>query len=311
MNFQQAAPLIDFSSALAGKQAQAPARPFPGIRATHAEVSQQLRNRLQATLELEEILNIFLAASQRLIAVQGLQFAHKAQQINLSVGQFAQPASFHVEYQLELQGEVLGELSFFHQHRPDENELVSLESLCAALVFPLRNALKYYAALHAAQHDPLTGVRNRASLQSILDRDMQSAHRMQQPLSVIMFDVDHFKKMNDTYGHVAGDKVLVEVAKMIEGRLRSMDAVFRYGGEEFCISLPNTDAHQAQLVSERLRQAVENLTVNFEGHFIRLTASLGVAVLQPGEQQQNFLQRADQALYEAKNSGRNQVCLAH
>lgn len=310
MILQHAAPLFDFSSALAGRLVQSPAPALVDVRPSHAEVSQTLRNRLQSTLELAEIMDIFFQVSQQLVAYQGLQFHHHEQHVAVEAGQCQGVAAFRADYQLELQGQQLGVLSFQHHQELTENELVSLESLTASLVFPLRNALKYHAAVHAALHDPLTGVRNRSSLASTLGRDMDAARRMQQPLAVLMLDIDHFKHINDTYGHAGGDQVLVEVARLISSRLRSVDAVFRYGGEEFCISLPNTDAAQARLVAERLRLALEQLNVEFNEQNIQLTASLGLAMLNPAEAQDHFIQRADAALYHAKHSGRNRVCMA-
>ncbi len=310
MILQQAAPLFDFSSALAGRLPRPAAPSLADIRPSHAEISQVLRNRLQGTLDLAEILDIFYTVSQQLVAFQGLQFGNAHQHIAHQSGRVEAQPVFRMDYNLELKNEQLGMLSILHSAPLSENELVSLESLTANLVFPLRNALKYHAALHASLHDPLTGVRNRSSLRPTLERDMETARRMQQPMAVIMFDIDHFKLINDTYGHAGGDKVLVEVARLISARLRSVDAVFRYGGEEFCISLPHTDAAQASLVAERLRHAIEQLEVEFDQQIIRLTASMGMAILAPAEQQDDFIQRADNALYSAKHSGRNRVCLA-
>ena len=159
--------------------------------------------------------------------------------------------------------------------------------------------------------DGLTGIPNRRNFDEFFQRAWRQAMRDTSPLSCIMIDIDHFKAYNDTYGHHAGDDCLIRVAKALEASsVRPGDLVARYGGEEFVVVLPDTDASGAQRVAERMRQEIEGLALPHAGSSVGqfVTLSLGVATLDaPGIRPEDLLQAADQALYEAKRSGRNQV----
>ena len=162
----------------------------------------------------------------------------------------------------------------------------------------------------AAILDGLTGVFNRKHLEERLALELDFALRHDAPLSVVILDVDHFKKVNDTYGHLAGDAVLKSVASLVSSLLRSSDLVGRYGGEEFVVVARGTVAAAAVELAERLRQAASELTIAFEGHQIRVTASAGVASLAccgPTRDRATLLGIADRRLYAAKEGGRNRV----
>jgi len=155
--------------------------------------------------------------------------------------------------------------------------------------------------------DQLTGAYNRRFLDSRLAEEVKRHARYDRPLSVIMLDVDFFKKVNDQYGHEAGDRVLAEVAGRLSASIRKTDCLVRYGGEEFCCILPETALDNARLLAERFRQAVEQLAIAAGESELRVTISLGVARLEGGDTPASFLKRADEALYDAKQGGRNQV----
>ena len=158
--------------------------------------------------------------------------------------------------------------------------------------------------------DVLTGVHNRRYFNKIFDIEWKRASREEYPLTLIIIDLDHFKKINDTYGHLAGDDFLKEVAKLLKMTFkRSTDAVMRYGGEEFAILLPGTDSQNAFLLSESLRKKVETLSVIYEGFKIQATISLGIATCKPNykDSGEALIIDADEALYKAKENGRNQV----
>lgn len=159
--------------------------------------------------------------------------------------------------------------------------------------------------------DGLTGLFNRRRLDEVLCRYISRAEFEGTPVSVVMTDVDHFKQFNDTYGHAAGDLVLFEVAKVLRERCRPSDFVARYGGEEFTVVLPGATAPDAWIVAERLRCAVESLELAAGEHPLpRVTISLGIAEARIGEADAAVLRRADQALYDAKESGRNRSRIA-
>ena len=160
--------------------------------------------------------------------------------------------------------------------------------------------------------DDLTGMANRRYLMESLRGHVQLATRHDFALSALMIDLDHFKKINDTHGHLTGDNVLVETARIIRSGLRETDLAGRYGGEEFCILLPHTMIEGAQVVGERIRETVADKEFKTdEGEGFRVTCSVGVAQLPTtGGTPDILLELADQALYGAKDSGRNVVVLA-
>ncbi len=153
--------------------------------------------------------------------------------------------------------------------------------------------------------DELTGVANRRAFQYELSRRMTEWHRQETSLSMILVDIDHFKKFNDTYGHQAGDSVLREVARAIYAAVREVDLVARYGGEEFSVILPNTTLADAKEAAERVRSVIEASRFEYEGFKLRLTVSVGVAHVRAGEDSDSFIQRTDAALYASKEAGRN------
>ncbi|TQV87589.1 transporter substrate-binding domain-containing diguanylate cyclase [Aliikangiella coralliicola] len=154
--------------------------------------------------------------------------------------------------------------------------------------------------------DPLTNVYNRLKMDEAFTQEIEKSKRYHSPLSVIMLDVDHFKNINDEYGHVVGDGVLKKIAQTIQSNLRTNDFLGRWGGEEFLIICPSTDIDKAQLVAKKLRSTLANTEFSPLG---KVTASFGVAGWENGESQESIISRADSALYRAKDSGRNKVCI--
>jgi diguanylate cyclase (GGDEF)-like protein len=159
-----------------------------------------------------------------------------------------------------------------------------------------------------ARTDPLTGVSNRLHLFEFAKHEFAVAKRYQRPLSVVMIDVDRFKQVNDSSGHAVGDHVLVLVAEAIRVGLRGADLAARYGGEEFLALMPGTDAIQARVAAERIRERVAAVVVDDENHTTSVTASIGVASVRRDDASIDAaIQRADEALYAAKEAGRNRV----
>ncbi len=171
----------------------------------------------------------------------------------------------------------------------------------------LRDALRAQSV-----KDPLTGLYNRRYLEETLDREIRRAIRSEQPLSILMLDLDHFKRINDTYGHQGGDAVLRETAQFLIRSIRAEDVVCRYGGEEFVVILPTANLRSAKTRAERLRSRLRELTVRHQGHSLaNITTSIGVATLPiHGADPKTLLHAADAALYRAKHEGRDRVVLA-
>lgn len=284
-------------------------QPFPPPRrpTTVAQLRQQLGLQLQTSLEPERILSVFFREIQRLVPLDALHYRHDTADLRL---EFGQRGHHSVSYSLSHEGEHLGELVFRRNQRLSEEELGQLESLLATLLYPMRNALLYRAATRSALRDPLTQTGNRIAMDQTLQREIDMARRHLNPLSLLMLDIDHFKHINDTHGHAAGDDVLREVAAVIKAQLRNVDMVFRFGGEEFLILLSNTSREAAAVVGERLRKATQAQDYWADGKRIELTVSLGCSTLLAAESAESLLRRADNALYVAKREGRNRLAMA-
>lgn len=161
-----------------------------------------------------------------------------------------------------------------------------------------------------ATTDPLTGLKNRRSFEVIMQDSMVNVDKFDESLCLVMADIDHFKKINDNYGHIFGDKVLKSVSSLLLANVKGKDSVARLGGEEFAILLPETSLEFAGIVAENLRFAIESArikTIKTGKTLDKLTVSMGVTTYHKGESTEEFIDRADKALYESKNSGRNRI----
>ncbi|MEZ4742252.1 MAG: GGDEF domain-containing protein [Bdellovibrionota bacterium] len=174
---------------------------------------------------------------------------------------------------------------------------------------------KYKVKATESITDPLTGLFNRGYLNSYLPMHIETMMKYpsdakQRNICLVMIDIDHFKKCNDTYGHLAGDEVIQYVASVLKNKLRKTDMVYRYGGEEFLAILPASDLEGAKVAAEKVRREVENSIVEFEGTKITTTVSIGVAKIELGrENATDTIARADAALYHSKDNGRNRVSI--
>ena len=169
----------------------------------------------------------------------------------------------------------------------------------------LTKALEHIS--HLAQHDELTGLANRRHMLECMEAERLRSHRTGRPLLLALLDLDHFKNVNDTHGHAAGDQVLQAFVGSVQAMVRGTDVLARWGGEEFVLMLPETDAAGAEELLEHLRHAVQALEVPVDGQTLRITVSIGLAAGRPGETVAQTLDRADQAVYQAKAWGRNRV----
>ena len=179
----------------------------------------------------------------------------------------------------------------------------------------LKNALSKLSEAHIILKelttiDPVTGIRNRQYFEEVFDQEWRRAIRQSYPISMMVLDIDYFKRVNDTYGHLAGDESLRAVAATIDGLFnRPSDVVARYGGEEFVVVLPYVNAEHAEAKAEQVRKHIENLAIKADGHQISLTLSIGWVSVTPkeGMTSRSLVASADKALYEAKGGGRNRV----
>ncbi len=273
----------------------------PDIR---PEVLLRLSGKLQTTLDVSQIIEIFFKQAKTVVPIDGIYYEFTKHNLILSQGKLAPHTA---RYTLRTSDNFMGSLCFHCRRKIKEYELANLEGLMSALVYPLRNALQYKEALDTAYRDPLTGAGNRVALDKTLERDICLAKRHKQNLSILMMDLDHFKQVNDTYGHSMGDRVLQQSVKTIEHCIRQTDICFRYGGEEFLILLNNACKEGAAEIAKRICEGIEQMQFPHQKGTLKITTSIGLASMRDDDYAQTLIDRADSMLYAAKNQGRNKV----
>lgn len=204
-----------------------------------------------------------------------------------------------------------GTVSLFMSHKAEKNHARHVDSvklLSQALAVAFNNIEMYEKVEELSNVDGLTGLQNRRSFQTTIDRMVAEASRNRQPLSLIMLDIDHFKKVNDTYGHKAGDEVIRFMARILKGSIRKVDIAARYGGEEFVLVLHNTPLQGAYELAEKLRKNIQDSRVLADGSNLSITSSFGVSVFTDlAKNGGELVKTADTALYFSKENGRNCV----
>lgn len=270
------------------------------VNLNHYDISSAL----QTTLEFTKLIPIFCGKIESMIPHSAFVYTNAEFELEIKSGVFTRHSC---TYALKVEDQHLGELKLMRNHRFSDSEIELLETLLCCLIYPLKNATLFHQALKMAYTDPLTQTNNRASFNDSVKREMSLAARHGKNLSIIFLDIDHFKAINDQHGHECGDITLTAVAKWVKESLRSSDAVFRFGGEEFVILLSDTDLAGAKLLAERIRATIESHTIAHDMAAIKVTASLGVSTLHADDTGDTFIKRADEAMYKAKKSGRNRV----
>ena len=226
--------------------------------------------------------------------------------------QLDEPSERAIGFPLIVAGNGLGVLGVRPKHGVFESDRRRLiEAAASLLAVSVKNAQLFREVRDNSVKDPLTGCFTRMHTLDMIDAELRRARRSQSPVSMIMFDLDHFKDVNDRYGHLCGDAVLSAVGRRMKEVLRGSDLKCRYGGEEFLVLLPETPLHGARRVAETLRREIAERPVPWAGEGLTITASFGLAQTIPGEVNvQAVIARADQALYRAKDDGRNCVRIA-
>jgi len=268
----------------------------------------QLTDLLARNLEVARVLQVFSNEIGLLVPHSGFSFESRRFHHALRVGVTEQHS---LTYHLTVDQMKLGDFSVYRNKPFGSNEVCQLEDLLCALVYPLKNALMYHAALVSARHDPLTGAFNRGAMDQLLEREVSLAQRHQLDLSLLMVDLDGFKQINDRLGHAAGDEVLRQVADTISHRLRDSDVLCRYGGDEFVVVLPQTSREGSIEVAQRVLDGIRRLILQEDLQGFALSASLGLASLKPKEGREQLFARADQAMYQAKQQGKDQMVTVH
>lgn len=197
-------------------------------------------------------------------------------------------------------------------YRLGKDQVETFRSAVTHLGLALRNALMFKEVKLRADRDGLTRIYNRHSFDERLVYEIKRRRRYNHDLSLLMVDLDHFKSVNDTYGHKAGDMVLKKVGEILTETFRGTDLAARYGGEEFVVLLPHTTEKDAWCLAERVREAIQSCEFEFDGQSFAVTASIGVASVEAGAltKDDDLILKADKALYEAKHNGRNMVVVS-
>lgn len=262
----------------------------------------RLTEKLSRSLDVREIIHWFFEELRQDIPVGSIKYSRESIDLEVRLGQIGESS---LDFSLQHLGQSLGEISISRARAFTPREIEHARELIKAMYYPLRNAGMYQLALRSAYQDPLTQVMNRASMEQALPREIGLAQRHGAPLVLLVIDVDYFKSINDTYGHLVGDQVLCKVAQVIQDCLRSTDLVYRYGGDEFVVCLPSTPLDSAVEVAERIRQTTCSADMGVEGVSVGLT--IGATEVGPSCTLNSAFERADMALFEAKRRGRNCV----
>lgn len=259
---------------------------------------------LQKNLAIEPLLQTLFSDLKQDLHLTGLYYYHRNEKLEIELGK---RKSHHCEYRLSNEGRYLGDLKLSRAEKFSSAEVNQIEAILSIVIYPLSNALQYHQALQSALTDSLTGAGNRIAMDTALYREKEVAKRYEQPLSIAMIDVDHFKQINDQYGHAAGDAVLQELVQRLAKNSRCADMIYRYGGEEFVILLTKTPLLGANIITERLRSLIADKPFHHKQQAINVTVSIGLITLNTEDDLHTLLDRADAALYQAKHQGRNRV----
>ncbi|MEW6444928.1 MAG: GGDEF domain-containing protein [Pseudomonadota bacterium] len=298
-----------------------PLRELRALRAANAsaELEQRrqqailrLARQLPSALEIEPMLMMFASSVQGAIPFDGLRFDGEcpgAFQGHQHVF-WGEDARNHAEYRLSVNDEPMGRMTFMRDRPFSGEELEVCEDLLAYLLYPLRNAMLYQHTLKLATVDPLTGIGNRLAFDQALARELARLERHGGGLSLMLLDMDGFKQVNDAHGHPVGDALLKQFAGVLSATARATDMVFRFGGDEFAILMPETGEDGALRMMERLREVMSAAPLAHGNLFIPLRGSMGVAHWMPGEGVSRMIERADAALYEDKRQRRQVVAVA-
>jgi diguanylate cyclase (GGDEF)-like protein len=219
----------------------------------------------------------------------------------------------HLTLPLTVEGEILGciSLNSDQSNAFDAQDLQFLSVIGYQMAATLKHFQRFSSIKNIAIYDTLTGLYNRRYFEERLGMDAQKSFYGGTPLSLVMVDIDHFKKVNDTFGHTEGDQVLCKISSLLKSSVRKKDTVARYGGEEFILILPETGLEASFVIAERIRRLIENTLFEVGQAQVNLTVSMGISNFPShrAKSKEELIKMADQALYDAKRGGRNKVCI--
>lgn len=277
-----------------------------------AERLLSLHERLLGSVTVNLLLERFLGWAETHGMFEGLTYTvdEPGDSMSLTLGQ---TRPYKATYRLVLENLSLGTLTLMRRQRFSETELLIMERAYIYLCHYLKMVLDLQSYQQQAMHDGLTGLLNRKSLDARLAQELNKAKRHGTSLSIMLIDVDHFKDLNDSLGHLSGDHALRTLADIFTSVTRESDLVFRYGGDEFAILLPSTDLISARCTAERIRRKLKEMpdpafSLSDDSTHPRPDLSIGIAQYVDGDVEMDILQRADTHLYQAKARGRGNIC---
>jgi len=256
------------------------------------------------THDFYQLINVFISDVRRVLPCDGIKYREDRLGLNFIDGVISR---YQCNYEIKFGEQSLGEICFSRDRQFMESELTNIEKLVAGLVQPLRSALKYQQAVRFALRDDLTGLRNGSSYYDSITQEIDRAHRYKVSFSLLLINLDNFREINEQYGRAAGNTLLVEVARRLEHEARSSDIIFRKGGDEFLVFLPNTASTAAVKVAERIKKSVLSGSCILESDEVRFTMSIGVVTVLPDDSAFKLIGRADNALFHAKILGKDRI----
>lgn len=253
-----------------------------------------LMTKLQTTLDIDELINIFAIEATRYVDFSGLYF--KSQSLN-KVLSGSRKAKKESRFELKTDDDFIGTLSYGINSPISLTNYKVLEQLHQCLLYPLKNAIAYHAAMELAMQDALTGLGNRRYFDEQLKRAMHNANRHHSLVGLVLGDLNKFKVINDTFGHVTGDLVLQEFANILRLCIRDSDSLFRFGGDEFAIIVENANETALAIIESRINLA---LTSNVLLRKYKLGCSIGSTFMNRADNEISLFERADETLYRNK-----------
>lgn len=251
-----------------------------------------------------QLMKVFISEVRKALPCDGIKYMEERLGLSYLDGVINH---YQFNYKLTYGDQLLGRLCFSRDRDFTDSELVNIEALVAGLVQPLNRALQYHQAVRFALRDDLTGLRNGSSYFDNISLEIERARRYKVPFSLLLINLDDFREINRKYGYTAGNTLLVEVARRLEHKARSSDIIFRKGGDEYLVFLPNTTNRTAVKVAERIKKSVLSGSCIVESNDVRFTMSIGVVTVLPDDSAFKLIGRADKALFHAKILGKDRI----
>lgn len=254
-----------------------------------------LMQKLQTTIDIDELLSLFATEASRYVDFAGLYF--KSPKLNKAL-RGSRKAKKERQFDLNLNDEYIGTLSYGINSPISLTNHKVLEQLHHCLIYPLNNAIAYSTAMQLAMQDALTGLGNRRYFDEQLKRSMHNANRHHSLVGLVLGDLNKFKAINDTHGHVTGDLVLREFSNVLRLCIRDSDSLFRFGGDEFAIIVENANNSALSIIESRVNEALTNNVLLSK---YQLSCSMGSTFMNSGDNEVTFFERADEVLYRKKS----------